>query len=144
MNKKNKTYKDYLSGLLSFLESEEEKPSYDVDQLLAEAGYKPDDIGKKFRDVANQSMAKSLHNWRNRAHAEHEEAKSSFLEKKARDRPKRSRSEILEAIQSLLAQQNLKASLAHRNFSNQSDEDLESLLDQLEYIISQRHKDLDE
>jgi hypothetical protein len=50
----------------------------------------------------------------------------------------------LEAIQSLLAQQDLQASLAHRNFSEQSDEDLESLLDQLEYIISQRHKDLDE
>jgi hypothetical protein len=144
MNKKNKTYKDYLSSLLSFLESEEEKPSYDVDQLLAEAGYKPDDIGKKFRDIANESIAKSPHNWRNRAHTEHEEAKSHFLEKRARDRPKRSRSEILEAIQSLFAQQNLQASLAHRNFSDQSDEDLESLLDQLEYIISQRDKDLDE
>lgn len=144
MNKKNKTYKEYLSDLLSFLDAQEEIPTYDVEQILTDAGYKPDDIGKKFQAVANKSIAKSPYNWRTRAHVEHEDAKSDFLKKKSVEKPRRSRSELLDAIHALLSQQNLKAALAHRNFSDQTDEDLESLLDQLEYIASQKSKDSDE
>ena len=144
MNTKNKTYKDYLSSLLSFLNAKEETPSYDVDQVLTEAGYKPDDVGKKFQVVANQSMARSPHNWRNRAHVDHEDAKAGLSKKDSIERPRRSRSEILDAIHVLLSQQNLKVAFAHRNFSDQTDEDLESLLDQLEYIASQKSKDSDE
>ncbi len=144
MNKKDKTYKDYLSNLLSFLDSEEQTPSYNVDQVLSEAGYKPDDVGKKFQAIADEAMARSPHNWRNRASVEHAKAKSSFLQKNSTQRPPRSRSEILDEIHALLSQHNLKVALAHRNFSDQSDEDLESLLGQLEYIVAQKSKALDE
>jgi hypothetical protein len=144
MNKKNKTYKDYLSSLLSFLDAKEETPSYDVDQALTNAGYKPDDVGKKFQVVADKSMARSPHNWRNRARTAHEDAKAGLSKKDTIERPRRSRSEILDAIHVLLSQQNLKVAFAHRNFSDQTDEDLENLLDQLEYIASQKSKDSDE
>ena len=144
MNKKNKTYKDYLSSLLSFLDSEAQTPSYDAGQVLTEAGYKPDDVGKKFQAIADEAMAGSPHNWRNRASAEHAEAKSSFLKKDSIQRSPRPRSEILDEIQALLSQHNLTVAFAHRNFSDQSDEDLESLLDQLEYIVAQKSKHLDE
>ena len=144
MTKQKRTYKDYLSSLLSFLNSDEEEPSYDVDQVLTKAGYKPEDVGKKFQAVANESIAKSPHNWRNRASIEHAEAKSGFVRKNSTEKPQQSRSEILNAINTLLSQHNLRVALAHRNFSDQSDEDLQSLLDQLEYIVAQKSRTSDE
>ena len=144
MNKKNKTYKEYLSNLLSFIESKDKVPPYDVDQILTEAGYKPDEEGKKFQAVANKSAANSPHNWRNRAHNAHEGAKADYLKKNSVAKTHRSRSELIDAINTLLSQQNLKIAFAHRNFSDQTAEDLESLLKQLEYIASQKNKDSDE
>lgn len=144
MNKKNKTYKDYLSHLLSFIESKEEVPSYDVDQILTDAGYKPDEISKKFQGIANQSAAKSPLNWRNLARNAHEGATAEYLKKNSVVKTHRSRFELMDAINTLLSQQNLKIAFAHRNFTDQTDEDLESLLNQLEYIASQRSKDSDE
>lgn len=144
MKKKNQTYKDYLSNLLSFIESKDEVPPYNVDKILTEAGYKPDEEGKKFQAVANKSAANSPHNWRNRARNAHEGAKAEYLKKETVAKSHRSRSELIDAINTLLSQQNLKIAFAHRNFSNQTTEDLESLLDQLEYIASQKNKDSDE
>src|SRR5258706_11847768 len=119
MNKKNKTNKDYLSNLLSFIESKEEVPLYDVDQILTDAGYKPDEVGNKFQAIADQSAAKSPNNWRNRAHNAHEDAKADFLKKKSIAKTSRSRSELMDAINALLSQQNLNIAFAHRNFNNQ-------------------------
>ena len=144
MKKKNQTYKDYLSNLLSFIESKDEVPPYNVDKILTEAGYKPDEEGKKFQAVANKSAANSPHNWRNRARNAHEGAKASYLKKISVAKTHRLRSELIDAINTLLSQQNLKIAFAHRNFSDQTDEDLESLLDQLEYIASQKDKDSNE
>lgn len=144
MNKMNKTYKDYLTNLLSFIESREDVLPYDVDQILTEAGYEPDEEGKKFQTVANESAAKSPYNWRNLARNAYESARADYLKKDSAARTHRSRSELIDAIRTLLSQQNMNIAFAHRNFSNQTDEDLESLLDQLEYIASQKSKGSDE
>jgi hypothetical protein len=144
MNKINKTYKDYLSNLLSFLDAKEESSEYDVDQVLTDAGYKTDEVGKRFQFIANQSMARSPNNWRNRALIAHESAKKDYLQKNSTKKTHRSRSELMDAINILMTQQNLKVAIAHRNFSNQTDEDLESLLNQLEYMASQKPNDIEE
>jgi hypothetical protein len=136
--------KDNLFKLLSFLETKEEIPSYDVNEVLKKAGFNSEEIGKKFQAVANQSMAKSDLNWRNTAQIAHEQARADYLRKKSIERPHRSRSEIIEIITLLLTQQNLNLAIAHRNFTNQTDEDLESLLDQLEFIASSKSNDTNE
>jgi hypothetical protein len=144
MNKINKTYKDYLSNLLSFLDAKEESSEYDVDQVLTDAGYNTDEVGKRFQFIANQSMARSPNNWRNRSQIAHESAKKDYLQKNSTKKTHRSRSELMDAINTLMTQQNLKVAIAHRNFSNQTDEDLESLLNQLEYMASQKPNDTEE
>jgi hypothetical protein len=142
MSKKNKTYKDYLSNLISFVESDE-SPAYDVDQILTSAGYKPNEMGSKFQAIANQSAAKSPHNWRNKAHKAHEDATVEYLKNSVQRHP-RSRFELIDAINGLISQYHLKLSMANRNFNNQTDEDLESLLKQLEFLASQKSKDSSE
>jgi hypothetical protein len=143
MNKKNKTNKDHLSNLLSFMDANDE-PSYDANQLLTEAGFNPDEVGKKFQNIANQSMAESPHNWRNRAHVAHKNAKEEYQKTKSVQKTKNSRTELIEAISALLSQHNLRVSFAHRNLTDQSDEDLESLLHQLEFIASQKSSHTEE
>jgi ElaB/YqjD/DUF883 family membrane-anchored ribosome-binding protein len=139
MTKNNKTNKEQLANLLSYMgNSNGENISYVVDKVLTDAGYKADEVGQRFREVANQSMAKSPHNWRNRAHAAQQRAKEDYLKTKHVERRFQSRTEIIDAINSLISQQNMNVGFAHRNFSNQTDEDLESLLDQLEYLASQK------
>ena len=144
MNKKNKTNKDHLSNLLSFMGTNDQEQSYDVDQLLTEAGFTPGEVGKKFQVVANQSMAKSPLNWRKRAHAAHLRAKENYSRTKPVEKRHGSHAEILEAINSLVSQQNLNVAFAHRNLSDQTDEDLESLLNQLEYLAAHKSSDTDE
>jgi hypothetical protein len=141
MNKKNRTYREYLLSLLSLLNAKEEIPTDDTDQVLTEAGYNPDEISKKFQAIANKALKKSPHNWRNRAHIDHEQAKSSFLNSNlTNNNTRQSRSELLETISALLAQENLNIAPAYRNLTAQTDEDLESLLKQLRYIVAQRSK----
>jgi hypothetical protein len=144
MIKKNRTYKDYLLSLLALLNTKEELSIHDTDQILTEAGYNPAEVGKKFQAIADQSIKKSIHNWRNRAHTEHEQAKATFLEKNEPASSHLSRAELLDAINNLLAQENLKVAPAYRNLSAQTDEDLESMLRQLQYIIAQRAKKSDD
>jgi hypothetical protein len=144
MSKKNKTNKNHLSDLLSFMGAEKEEPLYDVDQLLTEAGFNPGEVGKKFQMVANQSMAESPHNWRKSANVAYIQAREDYSKTKPMEKRHRSRAEILEAINSLVSQQNLKVSFAHRNLSDQTDDDLESLLNQLEYIATHKSTDTDE
>lgn len=145
MTKKNKTNKEQLANLLSFMGNNDgEDISYDVDKVLTDAGYKADEVGQRFRGVANQSMAKSPHNWRNHAHAAQQRAKEDYLQTKRVENRFRSRAEIIDAINSLITSQNMNVAFAHRNFSDQTDEDLESLLDQLEYLASQKSAASDE
>lgn len=145
MNKKNKSNKEQLANLLSFMgNNNNEDISYDVDKVLTDAGYKPDEMGKRFQVVANQSMAKSPHNWRNRAHIAQQRAKEDYLRTIPVEKRFRSRAEIIDAIYSLISQQKLNVAFAHRNFSDQTDDDLESLLNQLEYLASQKPAASDE
>ena len=140
MNKKNKTYRDYLLSLVSLLNTTKEIPTDDTNEVLIEAGYNPDEIGRKFQAIANKASEKSPHNWRKRARVEHEEAKSSFRNTSQLNSTGSSRSELLEKINNLLTREKLNIAPVYRNLTAETDEDLESFLRQLEYIIAQRSK----
>jgi len=144
MNKRSKTYRDYLLSLLSLLNATEETSTDDTDEVLIEAGYNPDEIGRKFQTVANKALEKSPHNWRNRARVEHEEAKSTFRNTSQTNNTRLPRSELLEKIYNLLSQEKLNIASVYRNLTTETDEDLESFLRQLEYIIAQRSKKSDD
>jgi hypothetical protein len=143
MNKKSKAYKDLLSDLLTFMGEDNEKPEYDIDQLLTEAGFNPDEVGRKFQATANRSIAESPNNWRQSANVAHEQSKEEYFRTRPSPKSSRSRNEIIDAINALLSQQDLKVAFAHRNLSEQTDDDLENLLSQLEYLAARKaaHKD---
>jgi hypothetical protein len=137
MKKTNKTYKEYLENLVSLLRAEGEQQP-DDDQVLKSAGFEPGDVGKKYLSVAQKVMAKSPHNWRNQARNELENARKALIPLTSTGKVKKSRSELVDAISALITGQRLRVGSAYRNLTEQTDEDLESLLRQLEYIASQK------
>lgn len=143
MTKANRTYKEYLDNLLSLLNADEEMPQEKVDQILHDAGYNSEELGKKFRTIADQAIANSPHNWRSRAAMEHAQARDSF-QKASSTKPTLNHSDLIDAINSLVTGHNLKVGSAYRNLKDLTDEDLESMLRQLEYLVAQKSKYLDE
>jgi hypothetical protein len=142
MKKKNKTYKENLGDLLSFLHDDNEMQP-DVDQVLKSVGYSPEEVGKKYLSVARQAMGKSPHNWRHQAAIDLAKAKESFNQSAPISKTRRTRSELIGAISSLISEQRLKVAPAFRNLTDLTDDDLESLLRQLEYLVKQK-RSLDE
>ena len=132
-----KTYGEFLNALLEqFFEVEIESPK-EVDEILREAGFVPDEIAKRGRKATEVALARSPLNWRNRARKEIAEAKEELI----REDKKRNldRSDIISAIQKVMEQlgYSRKSLPVHfRNFDTASDKDLLSLLHELEFLVS--------
>jgi hypothetical protein len=123
-----------------FDEVEPETPE-EVDDVLREAGHDPDVVAARMRAVAEQALAASPLNWRNRAQEELTNERAQF--ERSKSESPRSRADTVKAIQQLLTQIGGQAKQAHayfRNFESATDEDLMTLLSELEYLASQRHK----
>jgi hypothetical protein len=140
MSKYNLSYDDFMAHLQVFL-NDNGKDTYDledVDQILRSAGYDPEQTGQEMQAVANQAMSTSPHNWRVRAYRDRERAREEYLQFRC-EKTKRTRADLLGEIQSLIAKNNLQVASAYRNLDAQTDEDLEGILLQLEYLEAQRH-----
>jgi hypothetical protein len=108
----------------------------EIDGELCAAGYDPDKIGARMQAAAEQSLANSPLNWRSRAQRQLEVERAriaGFVTTLLR-----SRAEIIAAIRQLVAQSGGQMVYAHRNFESETDEDLASLLADLEYLASQQ------
>lgn len=132
----NRELVDALADL--FEETGLEEPS-EIDETLREAGYDPDVVGSRFKEIADRAIAESPANWRNKARQEIDEEKmrlAAFKPSLSGDRVS-----LIEAIQGLLAsRQTNNATLAaayHRNLEEATDEDLASLLAELKYLATQ-------
>jgi hypothetical protein len=125
-----------------FDEVEPESPE-EIDAILQETGYDPQQVAARMKAVADDALATSLLDWRNRApkKIQQERAKlDSFVSSASR-----SRTDMVAAIRKLAAGLGGSQSLVgayHRNFEEASDEDLASLLAELEYLAAQQHSNL--
>lgn len=124
-----------------FCDVAEDEPIEGIDAELREIGYDPDALGSRMDELARRALADSPLNWRNRGRREIEAAKEklgrfeSLPITQSLDRPA-----LVDAIQQLLRKLGYRDPQlvpAHfRNFETASDQDLVSLLRQLEYLAS--------
>jgi hypothetical protein len=130
---------DYL-----FQQTEPQTPD-EVDAVLRDAGYDPDELAARVHDVAERALAESPLNWRKRASAQYQEAIAQL--KQFLSTPRGKRSETLAGIQQALLElpPNQQAALtAHfRSLDQATDADLASLLGELEYLLAKSSQGVD-
>lgn len=132
------TDQDLINALADLFDEVNKNATFseeEVDITLREAGYDPEQVVKNMQTIADQALANSPLNWRNRAPKELKEAKAK-LQAMSTDRPL-NKVELKKSIQQLLDQLSnpQKQAFAHfRNFESMSDEDLASLLNELEFL----------
>lgn len=117
----------------------------EIEATLRSAGYNPSAVGARMEAIAMEALANSPLNWRNRASQEMAEARAQFSNFSSTLRE--SRSEITTRIQKLLALVGGEKQMVgayYRNLDTTSDNDLASLLAELEFLASQRGHRLDD
>ena len=117
----------------------------EIDAILREGGHDPDTIAARMKSIAERALARSPLNWRNRAQQELEAEKRKL--DSATPIVWRGRGEMITAIQQLLSRlhaHQLAPAHAYRNFDQATDEDLASLLAELEYLVAGKHVHEDE
>ena len=120
--------------------TEPETPE-EIDTTLREAGYDSGQVVVRMRSIANRALEASPLNWRNRARQEVEEARTQ--RSAHRPTPSRRRVDIINTIEQLLARlqgRQVRLATHFRNFDQAADEDLASLLDDLEYLAEQQQR----
>lgn len=140
MNTKNK---DELSKLFEFLDAKDEPQSYDVDEVISNAGFSINDVGEKFQAIAKKYSTKTSVDWREQSHQDYENALLQYQRKQKEERPKRTHLELVTAIKTLISTNNFQAKFAYRNFEELNDEDLDILLKQLEFAVSSKKENPD-
>lgn len=138
------TDKDLIRAITdSFNEVEPDSPE-EINAILRDAGYDPDQVARQMKAVAERALKESPLNWRERTQ-EMEDAKSRLIA--FTSALPTSRAEIINAIKELVAKLGSgKSELAmaqYRNFESASDEDLASLLRQLQYLSAQENQRAD-
>lgn len=108
----------------------------EVDAMLREEGYDPSDLAATFRSIAEQALKASPYNWKNRALREMQMERDRLSAKKPSS--PLSRPELIVAIQKQISKASLGPSLSagiyHRNLEELTDEDLKSLLEELQFL----------
>jgi hypothetical protein len=117
----------------------------EIDAVLREGGHDPDTIAARMKSIAERALARSPLNWRNRAQQELEAERTKL--DRVTPVARHDRSEIIAAIQQLLSRlqaHQLAPAHAYRNFDQATDEDLSSLLAELEYLVAGKPVNEDE
>lgn len=123
-----------------FNEVEPETPE-EINATLRDAGYDPDTVAARMKAVAERAIMDSPLNWRNRAKQELEEER--HRRGVAESSAPQSRKDIINAIRRLLTQihgNQVELATHFRNFDQATNDDLVSLLGDLEYLAAQQHK----
>jgi hypothetical protein len=133
-----RTVEDFVHMFNEFLDEEDPMTPEEVDADLREAGFDVETVGAEMEAVAERALAESPWNWRNRAQ-QLEDERARF--ERVTTALQGSREDIVRAIQQLLAQLGSRARVAYahfRNFESATEEDLVSLLSELEYLASRQ------
>lgn len=130
------TYRELAKAFIELFDEAGPRDLEEVHALLEEAGFDPEEVGTRFRTIAEQELSTSHLNWRVRAARELETERSHI--EAARTTKELSREKIVSRIQELLSKFSSAPRLltAHRNLDQASDEDLRALLAEIEYLAS--------
>jgi hypothetical protein len=132
------TNEDLTQAFARFFDVDTDEPETveEIDAGLRELGYDPDEVGVRMKAAAERALADSPLNWRNRAQKELEDerVKIGRFTVACPD----NRLGLIGAIQRLAGQAPGQAVYANRNLESMTDEDLASLLSDLEYLITQK------
>ncbi len=149
MNKKRQieTEQDLVNALEEFVyDVGEDEAIDDVDSELQALGYDPHSVQFKFEELASRVLAASPLDWRNRAGNEILMARKELgvvdkLELRALDKPSLMES-IRQTLQRLGYSDPSLVPAQYRNFEQATENDLISLLQQLQYLLSSsNHKE---
>lgn len=135
------TSEDLVRAFADLFDEVRPETPEEIDAVLRETGLDPDAVGARMKAAAEQALADSLLNWRNRGQRELASERARF-ERTVPTAP-RSRADIMGAIQQLLAELGGRAKpvYAHfRNLESATEEDLASLLSELEYLASRQRR----
>ncbi len=134
------TDKEFLERLAKFLAEVEPDNPEEIEGALREAGYDPSEITKQATALLDQLQSRSPYDWRNRSTGEIE-AERKRLAAKAAVPEQHSRASLIDSIQHLikmLGGEGAQLVTAHRNFERATDEDLASLLSELQYLADKK------
>lgn len=134
------TDRDFLNALAELFNEIDLGSPDEINAELRELGYDPDSFAKQMESIAKESLAKSPHNWRNKG-TELEE-KRQKLAASVSDAVLQTRDHTIAAIQRLLEQiGETKLVTAHyRNLEEITDEDLTSLLAEIEFLAMEQEQ----
>lgn len=143
MDKKHpiETEQDLINALEEFAYDVTENESIkDIDEELKSLGYDPGLIGRKFQSIASQALAASPLDWRNRASIDVAKAREKLGLFSRHDTELLDKPSLIEAIQlalkSLGYTEPTLMPAQYRNFEKATENDLVSILQQLNYLSS--------
>ena len=139
------TEDELIHAFISLFNAVEPETPEEIQTTLRDAGYDPDSVAARMQTIAARALENSPLNWRNRAQRELE-AEKTQIETITSSQPS-NRAGIIDAIKQLLAGlsgQQLGLAAHFRNFDHATDEDLASLLADLEYLVAQQRKQPEE
>jgi hypothetical protein len=110
----------------------------EIDAELRDVGLDPDKVGARMQAAVEHALTESHLNWRKRARRELEDKRTQIAESVSTW--VRDRAGIIAEIERLSSQFSGQLGYAYRNLESETDEDLASLLADLEYLASQQSK----
>jgi hypothetical protein len=133
-------YEDLVNALADLFDEVGPETPEEVDMILVEAGYDPDEVAEHMNAIARQAMLNSPLSWRKRAQKELQEERARL--EGLGGPPVKGRLEIVAAIQELIRRmggEHHELVRAHfRNLEQATDDDLASLLRELEYLADRQ------
>lgn len=139
-DKKDKSEQEVLHAFADLFDEVLDEDIEDVDTALQALGYDPATIEKKMKNVAEQALARSPLDWRNRARQgiqREQERLASFSAHfgQARAQVKQQIAELLEQAKRVHGEE----AVAHfRNLEELTDEDLADVAEELMYLLSKQ------
>ena len=137
IKKPPETYRTFLDRLEELFDQSPPESIKDAQDELTDAGLDPDVIGERIKAIADQSIARARESCWTKVAAERQSALGSLAGFIAQTPD--SRTDIEAAIRQILHQSpglkdRLTVSAHFRNFAEATDEDLKSLLFELEFL----------
>lgn len=147
MRRPPKTDEELICTLADLFDRLEPEAPEEMDAVLVDAGYDPEEVSARMLAVARQAIAESALNWRNMG--ERLEKERALLANSSLASPS-GREALLAAIRSLLqglgAATEGAAGAYYRNLDEVPEADLAGMLAELQYLAAQRQdrRDRDE
>lgn len=139
MKKAPEDYSDLVRILAELFDEIGPESPDELDAVLRQAGFNPDEVAARINHVARQALRSSSEEWRATARKEMEDDRTRL--ERMPSEPLRGREDVIKAIGRLVASISRvnpawAPSTEFRNLDQVSDADLAGILNELEYLAS--------